>query len=310
MTVPPQLRAIGAVLRATVVDWLDDDAPRLAASLAFYTTLSLAPLLLLCIAIAGLAVGEDVARGHVSTEAGNLLGEKGAEAVATVLTNAQDTAQGIVATVVSIVVLLFGASGVFGELQTAMDIVWEVKPKEGRGVWGLLRDRFVSFTMVVGVAFLLLVSLVISAMLASVTSRLDGAFESVPVVVSIVNVVVSLAVTTGLFALVFKVIPDADVRWRDVWGGALATAVFFMIGKELIGLYIGHSSVASSFGAAGSVVVVLVWVYYSAQLLFFGAELTQVLARRRGRHFEPSANAVSTAERGAPPPAERSRDGS
>jgi membrane protein len=305
MTLPACLRAVGAVLRDTAVDWFDDDAPRLAASLSFYTALSLAPLLLLCISIAGLAVGEDVARGHVSTEAGGLLGEKGAEAVATVLANATDTSQGVLATMVSVVVLLFGASGVFGELQTAMNIVWEVKRKDGGSVWGLVRERFVSFAMVGSVAFLLLVSLVISAVLTAVTNRLDAAFESVPTMLRVFNILVSLAVTTGLFALVFKVVPDAEIRWRDVWGGALATAIFFMVGKELIGVYLGHSTVASSFGAAGSVVVVLVWVYYSTQLVFLGAELTQVLARRRGHSFAPSPNAVSTAERAAPETAPR-----
>lgn len=296
MKIPSLLRETWSVLKSTVMEWYDDDASRLAASLAFYTTLSLAPLLLVSIAIAGLIFGEDVARGHVSTEAGGLLGERGAEAIATILENAKDTSQGVVAAIIGAVVLLFGASGVFAELQTAMDAIWEVKPKEGRGVWGVVRDRFSSFTMVVGVGFLLLVSLVVSALMTAMTSRLNTALGAVALVAQVLHIVVSLGMTTVIFALVFKVIPDAKIRWRDVWIGAFVTAVLFTIGKVLIGLYLGRSTVASSYGAAGSVVVILVWVYYSAQLLFFGAELTQVLTRRWGRRIEPSDGAISIRE--------------
>jgi membrane protein len=286
MKIPSLLRETWSVLKCTVIEWYDDDASRLAASLAFYTTLSLAPLLLVSIAIAGIIFGEDVARGHVSTEAGGLVGERGAEAIATILENAQDTSQGVVAAI----------SGVFAELQTAMDAIWEVKPKEGRGVWGVVRDRFSSFTMVVGVGFLLLVSLVVSALMTAMTSRLNTALGAVALVAQILHIVVSLGMTTVIFALIFKVIPDAKIRWRDVWIGAFVTSLLFTIGKVLIGLYLGRSTVASSYGAAGSVVVILVWVYYSAQLLFFGAELTQVLTRRWGRRIEPSDGAVSIRE--------------
>jgi membrane protein len=296
MKIPSPLRETWSVLKSTVIEWYDDDASRLAASLAFYTTLSLAPLLLVSIAIAGIIFGEDVARGHVSTEAGGLVGERGAEAIATILENAQDTSQGVVAAIIGAVVLLFGASGVFAELQTAMDAIWEVKPREGRGVWGVIRDRFSSFTMVVGVGFLLLVSLVVSALMTAMTSRLNTALGAVALVAQVLHIVVSLGMTTFIFALIFKVIPDAKIRWRDVWIGAFVTSLLFTIGKVLIGLYLGRSTVASSYGAAGSVVVILVWVYYSAQLLFFGAELTQVLARRWGRYIEPSDGAISIRE--------------
>jgi membrane protein len=296
MKIPSPLRELWSILKATVVEWYDDDASRLAASLAFYTTLSLAPLLLVSIAIAGLVFGEDVARGHVSTEVGGLVGERGAEAIATILENAKDTSQGVVAALVGAVVLLFGASGVFAELQAAMDHIWEVKPKEGRGVWGVVRDRFTSFTMVVGVGFLLLVSLVVSALMSAMTSRLNVALGAVALVAQIIHIVVSLGMTTVIFGLIFKVVPDAKIRWRDVWIGAFATSIFFTIGKLLISLYLGRSTVASTYGAAGSVIVILVWVYYSAQLLFFGAELTQVLTRRWGRVIEPADGAISIRE--------------
>jgi membrane protein len=299
MKIPAPLRVVGSILKSTVVEWYDDDASRLAASLAFYTTLSLAPLLLVAISIAGIVFGQDAARGHVSTEVGGLVGATGAEAIETILANAQDTSQGVFAAVVGAVVLLFGASGVFAELQAAMDKIWEVKPRDGRGVWGVVRDRFTSFTMVVGVGFLLLVSLVVSAVMTAMTSRLNVALGAVALGAQILHIVVSLAMTTVIFALIFKVVPDAKIRWRDVWVGALATSVFFTVGKLLIGLYLGHSTVASTYGAAGSVVVILVWVYYSAQLLFFGAELTQVLTTRFGREIEPSDNAISL--RNAPP---------
>jgi membrane protein len=296
MKIPSAIRELWSILKSTVEEWYDDDASRLAASLAFYTTLSLAPLLLVSIAIAGLVFGEDVARGHVSTEVGGLVGERGAEAIATILENAKDTSQGVIAALVGAVVLLFGASGVFAELQAAMDIIWEVKPKEGRGVWGVVRDRFTSFTMVVGVGFLLLVSLVVSALMSAMTSRLNVALGAVALVAQIIHIVVSLGMTTVIFGLIFKVVPDAKIRWRDVWIGALATSIFFTVGKLLISLYLGRSTVASTYGAAGSVIVILVWVYYSAQLLFFGAELTQVLTRRWGRVIEPADGAISTRE--------------
>jgi membrane protein len=293
MKIPAPLRVVGSILKSTVVEWYDDDASRLAASLAFYTTLSLAPLLLVAISIAGIVFGDEAARGHVSTEVGGLVGATGAEAIETILANAQDTSQGVFAAVVGAVVLLFGASGVFAELQAAMDKIWEVKPKDGRGVWGVVRDRFTSFTMVLGVGFLLLVSLIVSAVMTAMTSRLNVALGAVALGAQILHIVVSLAMTTVIFALIFKVVPDAKIRWRDVWVGALATSVFFTVGKLLIGLYLGHSTVASTYGAAGSVVVILVWVYYSAQLLFFGAELTQVLTRRWGRVIEPADGAIS-----------------
>ncbi len=297
------------ILKETVTDWLDDKAARLAAALAFYTLLSLAPLLVLAVSVAGLVFGEDAARGEVASQLSGLLGVQGAEAIQTVLANAKSPTSGILGTIVGLAVLLFGASGVFGELQGALDLIWEVEPKPGRGVKGFLRDRFFSFTLVLGVGFLLLVSLVLSAMLAVMGAFLSSHLPGGEALWQVVNFGISIAVMTVLFALIFKVVPDVKIEWRDVWIGALATAALFTLGKFAIGLYLGRSSVGSPFGAAGSVVVLVVWVYYSTQILFFGAEFTQVYARHRGSKMEPTKNAVAvkteTKQKLTPAPAGR-----
>src|SRR5581483_4191365 len=196
------------------------------------------------------------------------------------------------ATVVGIVTLLLGASGVFGQLQDALNTVWEVEPKPGRGIWGLIKDRFLSLTMVFGTGFLLLVSLVITAAVSAAGGTLRGLGPGLEAIAHVVVEIVSFAVVTLLFALIYKFLPDAKIAWRDVWVGAVATAVLFVIGKFAIGLYLGHASIGSAYGAAGSFVVVLVWTYYSAQILLFGAELTQVYANRSGSHVEPARDAV------------------
>lgn len=265
---------------------------RLAAALAFYTLLSLAPMLVLAVSVAGLAFGEEAARGEILGQLQTMIGLEGAAAVQSVLAHAQAPESGIVGTVVGGGVLLFGASGVFGELQDSLNVIWEVQPKPGRGIKGFLRDRFFSFTLVLGVAFLLLVSLVISAALAAIGAVFSSRLPGGEALWQVINVLVSLATVTALFALIFKIVPDVSIHWRDVWIGAFVTAVLFTLGKLAIGLYLGRSSVASPYGAAGSVVVLVVWVYYSAQILFFGAEFTQVYARRFGSRIVPTKNAA------------------
>lgn len=287
---PSRVSGLVTLLRQTVSDWLDDDASRLAAALAFYTALSLAPLLVIAISIGGIAFGEEAARGEIVHQIDQLVGTQGADAVQAILASSSDTSDGVIATVIGVVVLLVGASGVFGELQAAMDQIFDVKPRPGRGVLGFMKDRFFSFTMVLGVGFLLLVSLVIGAAISAVGDRFDS--TAAPVIWQAANLLVSFAVTTGLFALVFKVVPDVTIAWRDVVPGALATAALFSLGRFVIGLYLGHGAVGSSYGAAGSLVAMLVWVYYSAQILFFGAELTQALAAQRGHAVTPSKDAV------------------
>lgn len=287
------LKPTWALLKAAVSDWSADKAPRLGAALAYYTALSLAPLLLVIIAISGLVFGEDAARGQIVGQLQGLVGPDGAKAIQDMLANARRPASGAVATVVGVVTLLLGASGVFGQLQDALNTVWEVEAKPGRGVVALIRDRFLSVTMVLGTGFLLLVSLAVTTGIAAAGETLKDFGPGLEAATHVLIAVVSFAVVTVLFALIFKFLPDADVRWRDVWVGAVATALFFVVGKFGIGLYLGHASIGSAYGAAGSFVVVLVWVYYSAQILLFGAELTQAYAKHGGTQARPARNATS-----------------
>lgn len=293
------MKTAGSLVKDTVSQWSDDEAARQAASLALYTLLSIAPLVVISIAVAGFALGEEAARGQIADQVGAVVGTEAGRAIEAMVANARTPSEGIVGTLVGLAVLLFGASGVFGELQTALNHIWDVKPKPGRGLRGFIRDRFFSFSMVMGVAFLLLVSLVISAALAAIGERYLTRLP-VPAVHALLNVVVSFAVTTTLFALTFKLVPDARIAWRDVWVGAAVTALLFSIGKVVLAWYVGRSATESAYGAAGSLVALVLWVYYSAQILFFGAEFTQVYATRFGSRIVPKPNAVRADE---PPPA-------
>lgn len=295
------MRELWATIKETVSDWIDDNAMRLAAALAYYALLSLAPLVVITVAIVGWFVGPDAARGRVAGELGAVVGGEAAQGIQSVVASAQSPTAGIVSTIVGIVTLFVGASGVFGELQASLNTVWEVAPKPGRGILGELKDRFFSFTMVLGVAFLLLVSLVVSSALSAAGTVMAGSLPGGEAVWQIVNFVFSLAVVTGLFALIFKVVPDAKIEWRDVWLGAAFTAALFTLGKFALGLYLGKAAVGSSYGAAGSIIALVVWVYYAAQILLIGAEFTQVQAKRRGRGIQPSPNAIAV-ERPSPVP--------
>jgi membrane protein len=293
-----RLKTAGSMLKDTVNNWLDDRAMSLAASLAFYTVLSLAPLLIVAVSVAGLLFGEAAARGQIGQQLGGMLGPQGGSAIENVLANAREPHANIAGTVIGLVILFFGASGVFGELQDSMNAVWEVKPKPGRGVIGVVKSRFFSFAMVLGVAFLLLVSLVLSAALSAVGKFLSDTLPGGAVLWFGINIVISMGVVTLLFALIFKVVPDVKIGWRDVWYGAAFTALLFTVGKALIGIYLGRASVGSPYGAAGSLVVLVVWVYYSAQILFLGAEFTRVYADHSGSRILPNENAVA---KDAPP---------
>jgi membrane protein len=294
------MREAWELLKQTFTEWNEDKVPRLGAALAFYTALSIAPLLVISLRIAALFFGDEAARGEIEHQMQSMIGKQGAEAVQAMLENANRPESGFIATGLSVTTLLFGASGVFGQLQDSLNTIWEVKPKEGRGIWGFLRDRFLSMAMVMGVAFLLLVSLVVSAALSFTGSYAFSWLRQFQVVSQALNVIVSLIIFTGLFAMMFKYLPDVKIAWKDVWLGAAMTAVLFTIGKFAIGLYLGHSSFASSYGVAGSLIVLLVWVYYSAEIVFFGAEFTQVYANRYGKKIVPSENAEPvTAEKRA-----------
>jgi membrane protein len=289
---------VWGMIRQTFREWSEDKVPQLGAALAFYTALSIAPLLVITLGIVAFFLGTEAAGGQITQQLGALVGEEGGKAIEDMIASANKPTEGIVATVLSVVTLLFGASGVFGQLQSALNTIWGVKPKPDRGIWGIVRDRFLSFTMVMGMAFLLLVSLVITASIASLGSFFGNPPDSLKWIAQAVNFVVSFGVITLLFALMFKLLPDVKMAWRDVWLGAILTAALFTIGKLAIGLYLGRSSMASSYGVAGSFVVLLVWVYYSAQILFFGAELTQVYANQFGSRIVPDENAEPLNEAG------------
>jgi membrane protein len=291
-----ELRDWKELLVQTAKDWSEDKVPRLGAALAFYTALSIAPLLVISLRVAALFFGNEAAAGEIERQGQAMIGQKGAEALQAMIENAHQENHGTLAAVLGIVTLLFGASGVFGQLQDSLNTIWEVQPKPGRGVWGFIRDRFLSFAMVMGCAFLLLVSLVVSAGLSAAT-KFTGSFgDDFQWIATLINFVVSFAVITGIFALTFKLVPDVKVAWHDVWIGAVITALLFVIGKFALGLYLGRSSMESSYGMAGSLIVLLVWVYYSAQIVFFGAEFTQVYANRYGRRIVPAANAIPVTE--------------
>jgi membrane protein len=284
------------LVKKTFAEAGDDKIPRLAASLSYYTLLSISPLLVVSIAIAGLLFGEEAARGQIAHQLHQVFGAEAGDAIQALMAHAHQPGSGILGTVIGVIVLLFGASGVFGELQESLNTIWEVAPRPGRGILGMMKDRFFSFTMVLGVAFLLLVSLVVSAALAALGQWFSSSVAGIEWLWQGVNFVVSLAMITLLFALVFKVVPDVKIRWRDVWLGAAVTAALFTVGKFLIGLYVGKAGVASPYGAAGSLVVIVVWVYYSAHILFIGAEFTQVVARALGSPLVPARGAVALTE--------------
>lgn len=285
-------------LKESFKEWKEDDALQLGAALAYYTIFSIAPLLLIVIAIAGLVWEREAAAGTIYRQFDSLLGPQGAAALQGMVGNAakQGDKSGILATVIAGVTVLFGATGVFAQLQSALNKIWNVEAKPGKGILGFVKTRIASFGMILGIGFLLLVSLVVSAGLAAVNGYMSGLVPGAEWVFEALHFVIALAVVTLLFAMIYRFLPDVKIAWRDVWTGAAITALLFTIGKFLIGFYLGHSSAASVFGAAGSLVVVLLWIYYSTQILFFGAEITQVYARRYGSNIVPDEDAVRVRE--------------
>lgn len=288
--------AMWDLLKITFAEWNEDKAPRLGAALAYYTVFSLAPLLIIAVAIVGFFFEEAQARQQVVGQVGGLIGPQGTEALQSLIDNASQPGAGLIASLIGIITLLFGASGVFGQLQDSLNTIWEVQPKPGRGIWGFVKDRFLSFTLVLGTGFLLLVSLILSSMLAIVGDYLAQNLPGGDLLWQIINFVVSFAVITLLFAMIYKIIPDVDIAWGDVWIGSAVTALLFTIGRFVLNIYLSNSSTTSVYGAAGSLVVILLWVYYSAQILFLGAEFTQVYANRYGSRIVPADNAVAVTE--------------
>lgn len=277
---------------AAIKGWSKDDVPRLGASLAYYTLFAVSPILIIAIAIAGAVYGPDAVRGQIVGEIGGLIGQQGAQAIQTILQSAHQNRTGTLAVVIGTATLVVAASGAFLELQHALNTIFRVKTDTKKsGIERLILSRLRSFGVVVSIGFLLLVSLLVSAALTALSTRIERGLPGASVLLQVINIIVSLAVMTLLFGLIYRLLPDVRLAWRDVWTGAFATSLLFSIGKFLIGLYLGHSSVASSYGAAGSIVVLLVWVYYSAQIMLLGAEFTRVYAEyRRGGATPPPNN--------------------
>jgi membrane protein len=303
-----RVREVWTIVREAVSEWTDDNATRLSAALAFYTILSIAPLLVIVTAVVAFASDDQVAKDQLEQQMRGLAGDAGAEVLKTTAESANKKPKtGTLATVIGVVTLLFGASGVFGELQGSLNAVWDVKPKAGRGIWGTIRTRFLSFGMVLVIGFLLLVSLAVTTALNSTGDYLREQVPGLPVLMHVLNFAISFLVVAVLFALIFKFLPDAKIAWRDVWFGALVTAGLFTLGKYLIGLYLGIAAPGSAFGAAGSVVAFVIWVYYSGLIVFFGAELTQVTAKHAGRQIEPAEGAEHADGRAAADPTKKPR---
>ena len=276
-------KQVWSLFREAVDAWMEDYAPSMGAALAYYTLFSIAPLLLIVIGLAGLIFGDEAARGEIFGQLQGLMGDEGAAAVERLLQSVDKPEGGAIASLTGIVMLALGATTVFGELQNALDRIWRAPArKKTSGWWNLLRSRLLSFGMILGVSFLLMVSLVMSALVSALGKLWGPAFKGWESMAHLLDILVSFGIVTLMFAMIYKLIPRVHIRWRDVWVGAAVTAALFALGKFIIGLYLGKSSVASAFGAAGSLVVMMVWVYYSAQLFLLGAEFTWVYAHTYG----------------------------
>ena len=287
-----QRKSIWQFLKTTINEWVEAEPFQLAAALSYYTLFSLAPLLLIAIGVAGLVFGREAAQNQIVETLQGMIGQDSAEAVQEMIqASSEKPKTGLLSTVVGFVALLFGAGGVVGQLQTSLNRIWEVTPRPGQGIWGFLRQRFFSFAMVLAIGFLLLVSLVVTAVLTSFTAILGSLLGNATFVAHAIDILVSFVFVTLLFALIYKYVPDVEIQWRDVWVGAALTSILFTVGKYLIGLYIGTSGVGSTFGAAGSLITILVWVYYSSLIFFLGAEFTRVYATQYGSGVAPAENA-------------------
>jgi membrane protein len=270
------------LLKVAFNGWWNDRAMSLGASIAFFTVFSLAPMLLAAIAVAGVAFGRDAAQGAIVAELGGLLGKEASSALEAMILSASNVGSGIVGMTVGTVTFLLLVTGAIVELQDDLSIIWKATPPASFGVWAFLKTRLLSMALVIGIGFLLLVSLVIDAGLTALGSYLEAAFSGATVLLTLLNSAVAFGIAFLLFAMIFKMLPAVDLAWHDVWTGALVTSLLFTLGKILIGLYLGNSGVTSSYGAAGSIITILLWIYYSSLILLFGAEFTKAYAESRG----------------------------
>lgn len=282
------------LFKEAATGWSDDNVPTLGAALAYYTIFSIAPLLIVAIAVAGWVFGEQAARGELFNSIQSMVGANGAEAIQAMIKGASKSGSGVVATIIGVVTLLIGASSVFAQLQLAFNMIWKVAPRPGAGIKNIIRQRAFTFAMVIGIGFLLLVSLIVSAALTVVGNLVVNALPGGSAIWQVVNFVVSLGVIAALFAMMFKLLPDVELRWNDVWMGAIVTSALFTLGKFAISFYLGHGAIASTYGAVGSLVALLVWVFYSSQIVLFGTEFTRAYALKHGSHFHAKAGAMVT----------------
>jgi membrane protein len=295
-------RILFSLSKSAFRNWRGDFAPSMGAALAYYTVFSIAPLLVIAIAVAGLVFGQEIAQGAMLDFARNLVGDNGAKAIEGMLTSAQRPREGLIASALGVIALLIGSTTVFAELETNLNRIWKAEAPKGSGLWHFARTRLLSFGLILAVGFLLIVSLVVTAVLAAVGKYWADWLGGMEVVLQVVNFVVPVLVITVMFAMIYKFLPNVSIRWSDVWIGALVTSLLFSLGKFLIGIYLGKAGVASSYGAAGALVVLLVWVYYSAQIFLLGAEFTKVFAERRGSRVEKKKVASSATPRTEDPP--------
>lgn len=291
-----RMQSYWKTLKRTVTEFVEDNVLRLSAALAYYSVFSLAPLLVICVAVAGAFLGEEAVRGELSDQLKSSLGASGAFAVQEMVAQARKPEANVWVSIGGFAMLFVGASGLFGQLQDALNTVWGVKQKPGRGVAGILKDRFLSFLMVLGTGFLLLISMVLSAVLQAMGKWVGEMADLPPEMWAVASELASFAVVVLLFAAIFKVLPDVQVRWEHVWIGAIFTAALFVAGKSAIAWYLGREATASSYGTAGSLALVLLWVYYSSIILLFGAEFTQVWAKRQGEEIRPDRDAVAVGD--------------
>jgi membrane protein len=291
------LKGIWGVLKASFTGFTDHKVTKLSGSLAYYTVFSMAPLLVVIISLCGIFLGREIAEGQVYAQLEGFLGRESATSLQQLIKNAYLDGKSTIALIIGIITLLIGATTVFGDIQDSINTIWGLKPKPKRGWVKMLQNRFLSFSVIISLGFVLLVSLAVTSVLDAFSGRLQARFAEVSVIVFyIINQVVTLAVISLIFGVIFKVLPDAIIKWRDVIAGAIVTAVLFMIGKFAISIYIGQSNVGSTYGATGSLVVVLLWTYYSSIILYFGAEFTKAYAVAFGSEIYPSHYAVTTKE--------------
>ena len=290
-----KLKSLYQLAKTAFGNWMADYAPSMGAALAYYTVFSLAPLLVIVIAAAALIFGQDAAQAAIVGQASSMIGDNGARAIEGMLASAHKPKHGVIASTLGILILIVGATTVFAELETNLNRVWKVEADHGSGLWHFIRTRLLAFGMITAIVFLLIVSLAVGAGLAAWGKYWSGWFGGLETLLQAANFLVSLAVITILFAMIYKFIPRVAIRWRDVWIGALVTSLLFTLGKFLIGLYIGKTGIESSYGAAGALAVILVWVYYSAQIFLLGAEFTKVYAESHGSRINLKPDTASSA---------------